>query len=198
VSRRAFFRRGDHRGDTAAPAGLGYYRLDARGQCSTAVGANSATAPSRRIRRSGLGGGRRSDRGRIGQQRTGRGACGRSGLPLLAIFPLGHNRLIPFRLLKTSDTDRTPLYGRPFLCKACGSREVTLFSIDDQAELAAISAAPRAEAAHHGANVARADGPECRAAVGRHDFPRTAPSPSAAGRWSRRHRSSAACSRSSR
>lgn len=65
-------------------------------------------------------------------------ACGRSGLPLLAICPIGHNRLIPFRLLKTSDTDRTPLYGRPFLCKACGSREVTLFSIDDQAELAAI------------------------------------------------------------
>ena len=51
-------------------------------------------------------------------------ACGRSGLPLLAICPIGHNRLIPYRLLKTSETDRTPLYGRPFKCKACGSREV--------------------------------------------------------------------------
>jgi hypothetical protein len=41
-------------------------------------------------------------------------ACGRSGLPILAICPIGHNRLLPFRLLKTSETDRTPLYGRPF------------------------------------------------------------------------------------
>jgi hypothetical protein len=57
----------------------------------------------------------------------------RSGLPLLAICPIGHNRLIPFRLLKTSETDRTPLYGRPFKCKACGSREVILFSIDSHA-----------------------------------------------------------------
>jgi hypothetical protein len=62
-------------------------------------------------------------------------ACGRSGLPLLAICPIGHNRLVPFRLLKTSETDRTPLYGRPFLCKACGSREVTLLAIESQAEL---------------------------------------------------------------
>ena len=68
-------------------------------------------------------------------------ACGRSGLPLLAICPIGHNRLIPFRLLKTSESDRTPLYGRPFKCKACGSREVTLFSIDSQAELIAIQQA---------------------------------------------------------
>jgi hypothetical protein len=64
-------------------------------------------------------------------------ACGRSGLPLLAICSIGHNRLVPFRL-KTSDTDRTPIYGRPFKCKACGSREVTLFAIESQAELDAV------------------------------------------------------------
>jgi hypothetical protein len=68
-------------------------------------------------------------------------ACGRSGLPLLAICPIGHNRLVAFRLLKTSETDRTPLYGRPFKCKACGSREVTLFAIESQAELNAIQQA---------------------------------------------------------
>jgi hypothetical protein len=68
-------------------------------------------------------------------------ACGRSGLPLLAICPIGHNRLIPFRLLKTSETDRTPLYGRPFKCKDCGSREVTLFAVESQAELDAIQQA---------------------------------------------------------
>jgi hypothetical protein len=62
-------------------------------------------------------------------------ACGRSGLPLLAICPIGHNRLVAFRLLKTSESDRTPLYGRPFKCKACGSREVTLFAVESQAEL---------------------------------------------------------------
>jgi hypothetical protein len=62
-------------------------------------------------------------------------ACGRSGLPLLAICPIGHNRLIPFRLLRTPETDRTPIYGRPFKCKACGSPEVTLFAIESQAEL---------------------------------------------------------------
>jgi hypothetical protein len=65
-------------------------------------------------------------------------ACGRSGLPLLAICPIGHNRLVPFRLLKTSETNRTPLYGRPFKCRACGSREVTLFNIKSQAELDAV------------------------------------------------------------
>jgi hypothetical protein len=76
-------------------------------------------------------------------------ACGRSGLLLLAICSIGHNRLVPFRLLKTSDIDRTPLYGRPFLCKACGSREVTLFAIESQAELEAIqhaNAGPRQSA----------------------------------------------------
>jgi hypothetical protein len=75
--------------------------------------------------------------------------CGRNGLPLLAICSMGHNRLIPFRMLKTSDTDRTPLYGRPFKCKASGCREVTLFSIDSQAELEAsqhANAGPRQSA----------------------------------------------------
>jgi hypothetical protein len=41
----------------------------------------------------------------------------------------------PLPSLKTGPDDRTPLYSRPFSCKACGSREVTLFSIDSQAEL---------------------------------------------------------------
>jgi hypothetical protein len=63
-------------------------------------------------------------------------ACGRSGLPLLAVCPMGHRRTVPFRLLKTSESDRTPLYGRPFKCRACGSREVTvLYAIESQAEL---------------------------------------------------------------
>ena len=35
----------------------------------------------------------------------------------------------------------TPLYGWPFKCKACGSREVTLFSIDSHADLAAVQQA---------------------------------------------------------
>jgi hypothetical protein len=39
-------------------------------------------------------------------------------------------------LLKTSESYRTPLYGRPFRCKACGSPEVTLFVIEDLLELA--------------------------------------------------------------
>ena len=46
-----------------------------------------------------------------------------------------------FRLLKAGPDDRTPLYGRPFKCKACGSREVVLYAIDDQAELDAIQRA---------------------------------------------------------
>jgi hypothetical protein len=65
-------------------------------------------------------------------------ACGRSGLPLLAICPNGHRRTVPFRLLKTSDADRTPLYGRPFRCRICGSAEVTLFALEGQSELKAI------------------------------------------------------------
>jgi hypothetical protein len=68
-------------------------------------------------------------------------ACGRSGLPLLATCSNGHRRMIPFRLLKTRADDRTPLYGRPFKCKVCGSREVTLFAIESQAELDAIQRA---------------------------------------------------------
>jgi hypothetical protein len=63
-------------------------------------------------------------------------ACGRSGLPLLAICPIWHNRLVAFRLLKTSETDRTSLYGRPFKCRACGSREVTLFAIESNQDTA--------------------------------------------------------------
>jgi hypothetical protein len=68
-------------------------------------------------------------------------ACGRSGLPLLAVCPCGRRRTVPYRLLQTSETDRTLLYGRPFKCKACGSRDVTLFSIDGHAELEAIQQA---------------------------------------------------------
>ena len=71
----------------------------------------------------------------IPQDAPGSVACGRSGLPLLAICPNGHRRAVPFRRLRTSETDRTPLYARPFECKACGSREVTLFAIESQAEL---------------------------------------------------------------
>jgi hypothetical protein len=65
-------------------------------------------------------------------------ACGRSGLPLLAVCPNGHRRAVPFRLLKTGPDDRAPLYGRLFRCRACGSPEVTLFVIESQAELADI------------------------------------------------------------
>ena len=62
-------------------------------------------------------------------------ACGRERPAAAGDCSNGHRRLIPFRLLKTWRDDRTPLYGRPFKCKACGSREVTLFAIDSQAEL---------------------------------------------------------------
>ena len=68
-------------------------------------------------------------------------ACGRSGLPLLATCSNGHRRLIPFRVLKTGLDDRTQVYARPFKCKACGSREVTLFAVESQAELDAIQQA---------------------------------------------------------
>ena len=37
--------------------------------------------------------------------------------------------------MPTSEDDRLPLYAPPFVCKACGSREVTLFAVGDQAEL---------------------------------------------------------------
>ena len=62
-------------------------------------------------------------------------ACGRSGLPLVAICPNGHRRTVPFRLLKTSESDQTPIYGRPFKCKVCSSPEVALFAIESQPEL---------------------------------------------------------------
>jgi hypothetical protein len=62
-------------------------------------------------------------------------------LPLLAACPLGHQRTVPFRLLRTSETDRTPLYGRPFKCRTCGSPEVILSAIESQAELEAIQRA---------------------------------------------------------
>jgi hypothetical protein len=68
-------------------------------------------------------------------------ACGRSGLPLLAVCPCGRRRTVPFRLLMTSETDHTPIYGRPFRCKACGRQEVTLFDIESQAELDTIQRA---------------------------------------------------------
>jgi hypothetical protein len=83
----------------------------------------------------------RGDMIEIPRDAPGSVACGRSGLPLLATCPAGHRRTVPFRLLKTSESDRTPLYGRPFRCKACGSPEVTLFAIEDQIELAAIQRA---------------------------------------------------------
>jgi hypothetical protein len=59
--------------------------------------------------------------------------------------------MIAFRLLKTGPADRTPLYGRPFKCKACGSREVTLFSMESQAELEEIqrAMAGRRQSAQH-------------------------------------------------
>lgn len=84
-----------------------------------------------------LGEGRRYRRDMILMPRDAPGsiACGRSGLPMLAVCPSGHRRTVPFRLLKTSEDDRTPLYGRPFKCKACGSPEVVLFAVESQAEL---------------------------------------------------------------
>lgn len=74
----------------------------------------------------------------IARDAPGSIACGRSGRPLLAVCPQGHRRMIPFRLLKTSESDTSPLYGRPFKCSACGSREVSLFALESQAELDAI------------------------------------------------------------
>ena len=71
----------------------------------------------------------------LARDAPGSDACNRSGLPLLAICPNRHRRLIPFRLLKAHADDRTPLYGRPFKCKECGSPEVTLFAIESQVEL---------------------------------------------------------------
>jgi hypothetical protein len=85
--------------------------------------------------------GYRGDMIEIPRDAPGSVACGRSGLPLLATCPTGHRRTVPFRLLRTSESDRTPLYGRPFRCRTCGSPEVTLFAIEDRLELAAIQLA---------------------------------------------------------
>jgi len=68
----------------------------------------------------------------------GSAACGRSGLPLVALCGNDHRRLVPFRLLKTGNDDRSSLYGRPFVCKECGNRKVTLFAIESQIELDAL------------------------------------------------------------
>ncbi len=70
----------------------------------------------------------------------GKAACGRSGLPLLAVCPCGARRTVPFLRLKTHDDDATPLYGRPFKCRLCGRSAVTLFAFETLAELAAIQA----------------------------------------------------------
>jgi hypothetical protein len=77
----------------------------------------------------------------IARDAPGPVACGRSGLPLLAVCPNWHRRTVPIRLLKTSEDDRSLLYGRPFKCRACGSGEVNLFAIESQAELDGIQAA---------------------------------------------------------
>lgn len=71
----------------------------------------------------------------ISRDAPGSAACGRSGLPLLAICPSGHRRTVSFRRLATSEVDRTPLYGRPFKCRECGSPDVPLFAIESQAQL---------------------------------------------------------------
>jgi hypothetical protein len=97
-----------------------------------------ALAPSSEVERPTDG--YRGDMIEIPRDAPGSVACGRSGLPLLATCPAGHRRTVPFRF-KTSESDRTPLYGRPFRCRACGSPEVTLFAIEDQIELAAIQRA---------------------------------------------------------
>jgi hypothetical protein len=57
------------------------------------------------------------------------------------VVPARASSAFRFRLLKTGPDDRTPLYGRPFRCKACGGREVTLFAIESQAELDAVQQA---------------------------------------------------------
>jgi hypothetical protein len=40
------------------------------------------------------------------------------------------DKLVRRVAMKTSETDRTPLYGRPFKCKACGNCDVVLFAIE--------------------------------------------------------------------
>lgn len=77
----------------------------------------------------------------------GSAACGRSGLPLVAICPAGHRRTVPFRRLRTGPGDETPLYSRSFCCKTCGSPNVTLFALETPEELDGFRATlPRASA----------------------------------------------------
>jgi hypothetical protein len=68
-------------------------------------------------------------------RRPGSIACGRSGLPLLAICPNRHRRTVPVRLLKTSSTIGRRSKADRSSNRACGSAEVTLFGIESQAEL---------------------------------------------------------------
>lgn len=56
----------------------------------------------------------------------------------MAVCPGGHRRSVPWHSLRTDNDDATPLYGRPFKCFVCGSRDVTLFAIETQAELDAV------------------------------------------------------------
>jgi hypothetical protein len=42
---------------------------------------------------------------------------------------------VPFRLLKASEDNRTPLYGRPFKCSASDCAEVALFAAERKVEL---------------------------------------------------------------
>lgn len=74
---------------------------------------------------------------------TGHDACGRSGLPLIALCPCGCRRSIPFRRLKTDFGDTTPLYGRPFQRFVCGSRDVTLFALETKQDLDAVRSSLR-------------------------------------------------------
>lgn len=71
----------------------------------------------------------------VARDDSGSEVCRRSALPLLAICPGGHRSLVPLRLIKASADDRVPLCGRQFRCRQCGSRDVTLFVIENRAEL---------------------------------------------------------------
>jgi hypothetical protein len=67
--------------------------------------------------------------------------CGRSGLHCSPSAQPDTGAPCPFRLLKTSADDRSPLNGRPFKCRECGSPAATLFAIESQAELEGVQAA---------------------------------------------------------
>lgn len=64
----------------------------------------------------------------------GEAACGYSGRPLLVVCSCGQRRAVPFRKLRADFGDKSPIYGRPFRCKACQSSDVTLFVFNDPAE----------------------------------------------------------------